>query len=59
MGRKKKHYSIGLSLVDNHIKVMEIVNVATTNYSIELGVERLKRNLTCSLSNLDFFAVDE
>ena len=59
MEMKKKHYSISLSLVDNHTTVMEIVNVATTNYSTRLDVERLKGNSTCSLSNLDFFAVSE
>ena len=55
----KKHYSISLSLVDNHITVMAIVNVAATNCGTGLDVERLKGNLTCSLSNLDSFAVNE
>ena len=59
MEMKKKHYSISLSMVDNHITVMEIVNVATNNYSSGLDVERLMENSTCSLSNLDFFAVNE
>ena len=59
MEMKKKHSSISLSLVDNHITVMEIVNVSTTNYSTGLDVERLKGNSTWSLSNLDFFAVNE
>ena len=59
MEMKRKHYSISLSLVDNYITVMEIVNVTTNNYSTELDVERLKGNFTCSLSNLDFFTVNE
>ena len=53
MEMKKKHCSISLSLFDNHITVMEIVNVATTNCSTGPDVERLEGNSTCSLSNLD------
>ena len=59
MEMKKIHYSISLSLVDNHITVMEIVNLVTTNCGTGLCVERLKGNSTCSLSNLGFFAVNE
>ena len=59
MEMKKKHYSICLSLVDNHITVMEMVNVATTNCDTGMDVERLKGKSTCSLSNLDFFPVNE
>ena len=59
MEMKKKHYSISLSLVYNHITVMEIVNVDTTNCSTGLDFERLKGNLNSALSNLDVFAVNE
>ena len=54
MEMKKKHYSISLSLVDNHITVMEIVNVATTNFGTATGLdfERLHGNSTSSLSNI-------
>ena len=55
----KKHYPISLSLVGNHIKtVEEIVNVETTNCGTGLDVARLKGKSTCSLSSLDFFAVN-
>ena len=38
MEMKAKHYSISLSLFDNHITIMEIVNMATTNWGTGLHV---------------------
>ena len=52
---------ISLSLIDNHIIVMETVNMVTTYCVTGLEIERLKgkRNSTCSFYNLDFFSVNE
>ena len=48
---KKKHLSISQSLVDNHITVMETVDLATTNCGTGLDVERLNEG------ELDLFAL--